>query len=126
MKKMLILVSTAEALTGALLLVYPSIVAMLLFGSDIAGIGMIVSRFTGICLIALAVACWPGSTENRGFYGMTTYSASAAVYLGYVGIGGESIGKFLWPAVVVHFVIAAALVEVWLKEGRLRKTGNTE
>ncbi len=54
------------------------------------------SRITGIALIALGVACWPGPP----LVGMLTYSALAMAYLAYVGISGEWVGPLLWPAVV--------------------------
>ena len=51
--------AVGEALTGLVLLAYPPIVIKLLFGADIAGIGVLTSRFAGVALIGLGVACWP-------------------------------------------------------------------
>ena len=65
---------------------------------------------TGIALIALGVACWPG---RRRSVGMLTYSALATLYLLYLGIRGEWVGPLLWPAVVVHAVLTVLLAREW-------------
>lgn len=60
MTRVLILAAVAEAATGAALLIVPSLVGRLLFGEELAGVAIPVARVTGIALIALGVACWPG------------------------------------------------------------------
>jgi hypothetical protein len=116
-KKLLILAAASEALAGLIFLVYPSVVIRLLFDSEIAGAGVLMSRIAGINLIAFGVACWPDSNTLRGFFGMLTYGLLAALYLVYVGvnIGG---GILLWPAVAVHAVLSTLLVWAWWKEQR--------
>jgi len=52
MKTLLALAAVSEAATGLVLLVYPSIVVSLLFGSEITGAGIVMSRLAGISLIA--------------------------------------------------------------------------
>jgi hypothetical protein len=106
MKWVLGLAAVAEAATGATLLIVPSLVAQLLFGAEPAGVGMTMARVAGIALIGLGIACWPGPPR----IGMLTYSAVAALYLIYVGVAGGSTGILLWPAVVVHLVVAALLI----------------
>ena len=76
------------------------------------------SRITGIALIALGVACWPGPP----LVGMLTYSALAMAYLAYVGIGGEWVGPLLWPAVVVHAVLTLLLARAWFRSRRIMGT----
>ena len=61
MKKLLALAAAGEAAMGLVLLVYPPIVVRLLFNDQIAGAGIVMSRMAGIALIALGLACWPGS-----------------------------------------------------------------
>jgi hypothetical protein len=61
------------------LLIVPSLVGQLLFGAELTGIAMTVARVTGLALIALGVACWPGTP----LVGMLTYSASVTLYLAY-------------------------------------------
>ena len=64
------------------------------------------ARVTGIALIALGLACWPGPP----LVGMLVYSAAVALYLGFVGIAGGSTGILLWPVVVLHVVLTALLL----------------
>ena len=105
MKKVLILTAVAEAATGAALLIVPSLVGRLLFGEELTGVAIPVARVTGIALIALGVACWPGPP----LVGMLTYSAAVTLYLAYVGFVGGLTGILLWPAVVLHVILTALL-----------------
>ncbi|MGO9022507.1 MAG: hypothetical protein ACLQVJ_29575 [Syntrophobacteraceae bacterium] len=116
MKKVLALAAAGEAALGLVLLVYPPIVVRLLFGSDIAGAGVVMSRIAGIALIALGTACWPGSTA---LCGMLTYSALAALYLVYLGLASEWVGSLLWPAVAIHTILTFLLVRPWLKSRQI-------
>lgn len=68
----LTIAAAGEAATGFALLVVPHLVIRILFGAEIVGAGVVMSRIAGLALIALGVACWPGRTA---FCGMTTYSA---------------------------------------------------
>src|SRR5437867_1386654 len=112
MKNLLTFAAVGEAAMGLALLVYPPIVIRLLFGAEIAGAGMVISRIAGIALIALGVACWPGRTT---LCGMLTYSALSAAYLAYVGIRGDWSVPLLWPAVVLHAALALLLARAWFK-----------
>jgi hypothetical protein len=89
----------AEAATGLALLVVPSLVGQLLLGSELTGVAIPVARVTGIALIALGVACWPGRTA---LCGMLTYSALATAFLASLAIRGHWVGPLLWPAVAAH------------------------
>ena len=115
MKKVLLLVAGSEGLTGLILLVHPPIVIRLLFDSEIAGAGVLMSRIAGISLIALAVACWPDRNTRRAFFGMLTYSVLAALYLVYVGMT-DGVGVLLWPAVAAHAGLSVLLVLAWRNE----------
>jgi hypothetical protein len=118
MKNLLALAAVGEAIAGLVLLVYPSILVELLFGAEIAGAGVVMSRIAGISLIALGFACWPG---DMALCGMLTYSTLATVYLIYLGLGGELSGKLLWPAVAVHAVLTILLARAWFKERKSPK-----
>jgi hypothetical protein len=117
MKKVLEIASVSEFLTGVALFWSPSVVVQLLFGSEISGIGIILSRIAGIALIALGVSCWPGQDKawriNQAYGGMLTYSLLAALYLAYIGLKGQPIGKLLWLAVIVHVIITLLLAIGW-------------
>jgi len=106
MMRVLILAAVGEAATGAALLVVPSLVGRLLFGEELTGVAIPIARVTGIALIALGVACWPGPAR----IGMLTYSAAVTLYLAYVGFAGGLSGTLLWPAVVLHVILTALLI----------------
>lgn len=101
MRRVLTFAAVAEAATGLALLIAPSLVGRLLLGEDLTGIAIPVARVTGIALIALGVACWPGPP----LVGMFTYTAVVTLYLSYLGIRGEWVGPLLWLAVAVHAVL---------------------
>jgi hypothetical protein len=77
MKRVLVIASISEAATGAALLIVPSLVGHLLFDVALTGSALTVARVTGIALISLGVACWPGTP----LVGMLTYSAAVTLYL---------------------------------------------
>ena len=105
MKKALVLAAVSEAVTGLALLIVPSLIGRLLLGEELAGVAIPVARVLGIALIALGVACWPGTP----LIGMLTYSAAVTLYLAYVGLTGGLTGILLWPAVVLHVILTALL-----------------
>lgn len=113
MKKLLSLAAAGEAVTGLVLLVYPPIVVRLLFGAEIAGAGIVMSRIAGIALIGLGTACWPCVPGTRALRGMLTYSAFATLYLLYVSLGSKWNGPLLWPAVVLHAALTLLLARAW-------------
>lgn len=105
MNRLLAFAAIAEAATGVALLAMPSLVGQCLFGAELTGLAVIVARVAGIALLAFALACWPGSP----LLAMLGYGAASALYLGYLGLTGAATGPLLWPAVVLHLVLTAAL-----------------
>ena len=105
MKKVLVLAAVSEAATGLALVIVPSLVGRLLLGEELTGVAIPVARVLGIALIALGVACWPGTP----LIGMLTYGAAVTLYLAYVGFAGGLSGILLWPAVVLHVILTALL-----------------
>lgn len=116
MNKLLALTAIGEAVLGLVLLVHPPVVVRLLFGAELPGAGMVMGRITGIALIALGVACGPGSGVARAFWGMLAYSVLVTLYLAYLGIEGTWRGGLLWPTVALHGVLTLLLVRSWHKE----------
>ena len=72
----------------------------------------------GIALIALGVACWPGTP----LVGMLTYSAAVTLYLAYIGFAGGLSGILLWPAVVLHLILTALLTRALTSNREAKKT----
>ena len=116
MKKALVLAAVSEAVTGLALLIVPSLVVQLLLGEELTGIAIPVARVAGIALIALGVACWPGTP----LIGMLTYSSAVTLYLAYVGFAGGLTGTLLWPAVVLHVILTVLLTRA-LAKGKATK-----
>jgi hypothetical protein len=107
------LAAVFEIATGIALLVAPSPVVQLLLGAELSGVGATVARVTGLALIALGVACWPGTP----LAGMLTYSVTVTLYLAYVGIAGGPTGILLWPAVVLHLILTILLARALVSGG---------
>ena len=117
MKKALTLAAIAEAVTGLALLLVPSLIGLALFGEELTGVGILSGRVTGIALIALSIACWPGPP----FAGMLIYSAAVASYFAYVGFVNGLTGLLLWPAVVLHLLWWLS----WCRHGNLKHDDDT-
>ena len=105
MNSVLMVAAIIEGATGAVLLVVPSLVGLLLFGELFTGIAIPVARLTGIALISLAVACWRGPSV----IGMLTYNALVTLYLAHLGVTGGPTGILLWPVVALHAVMTVLL-----------------
>lgn len=106
------IVATGEAATGVALMLYPPLVARLLFAADVDGAGLAMARIAGMALVGLGIACWPDAAtggSRRARLAMVVYSALAAVYLGFLAADGELRGPLLWPAVIVHLVVTVLL-----------------
>jgi len=110
MKKALIFAAVAEATTGLALLVVPSLVGQLLLGQELAGVTIPVARVTGIALVGLGIACWPGPP----LAGILIYSVAVTLYLAYVGFAGGFVGVLLWPAVALHGALSILLARCWV------------
>jgi hypothetical protein len=118
--RLLALAAILEAATGLALIIDPSVVARLLLGDDLTGAGPALGRVAGCGLLSLGLACWPRSAVLRGmspaFRAMLTYNLLVTVYLLYLGISSEAVGRLLWPAVAIHACLTLFLVRAWLKE----------
>jgi hypothetical protein len=113
MKKVLVFAAVSETAFGVALILVPSLVGRLLLGAELTGVAIPLARVLGIALIALGIACWPGTP----MVGMLIYSAAVMLYLAYVGFAGFT-GILLWPAVVLHAVVTILLCRAWLMKPR--------
>jgi hypothetical protein len=112
MKRVLVFAAISEAATGVALLIVPSLVGQLLLGAELTGVAVTVARVAGIALIALGIACWPGTP----LLGMLIYGAAVTLYLAYVGLSGGSSGVLLWPAVVLHVILTTLLIHASMRD----------
>ena len=119
-RKILAFAVIVEVCTGLALMVDPAVVAALLVGADLSGVGAVLGRCFGIALVALGLACWPrrkrAEDNSAAFRAMLTYNALIALYLAYLGRLGHLRGFLLWPAIALHAVVALLLAWTWHKE----------
>jgi hypothetical protein len=115
--RLLAFAAVGEGVFGCALTAVPSIGVRALLGGDISATGSVMSRFAGIALISLGLACWPDRSQEgairASLRGMLVYSVIATVYLGWLAFAGATIGFLLWPAVAVHFVLTLLLLWTW-------------
>ena len=84
-----------EVVTGAGLVVAPSLLARLQFGSEMNASGDLVGRISGLVMLCLALGCWPRAFEGedqQALAPLIALSLLATVCLIHVGVGGPSEG----------------------------------
>ena len=96
-----------EALTGIALFAMPSFICWLLFGQEALGVTVPVARIAGIALISFGIACCSGRFL---IFSMLFYSTSAMLYLIYISLMENFTGILLWPAVILHGMLAILLI----------------
>jgi len=122
MKLLLRLTALIEAGTGLGLIAVPAVVVRLLLGGELPGAGVPLGRVAGVALLALAVACWFASSDTqscaaRGIVSaMALYNIGAVLILSVAGIQSQPVGLALWPAVILHAIMA-----VWCLTSLMRK-----
>ena len=119
MRSLIFAIAAAEGATGAAALVAPNLVTRALLGGDVTGTGEAMSRFAGIALMGLAVACWPERAprpvSRSAVRGLLFYSSVVVIALTVGGITGVAHGPLLWPAVAIHVAMSAFLAHTFRK-----------
>jgi len=111
--KVLAFSSAVEAVTGLVAAFDPTLLAHLLFGSQVRTLPIPFARIAGIALMALAVACWPGRDAHGRLparHAMLLYNAVVAIYLAYLALSPKLVGQLLWPAIALHAVVTVLLL----------------
>lgn len=112
-KSVVVTAAWLEIVAGVAFLTLPHVLCRLLFATTPEGIGTTLARFAGVALVALGIACLPSTvagSRRRAVQGLLTYNVGVAILLAWVGVGTTLHGVLLWPAVLLHAVIAAALL----------------
>ena len=113
-----------EIIVGAFFLTVPDVLCLLLFGAKPEAIGVPLGRFAGIAIMALGFACLPsrdtGSRRNV-VVGLFAFNAGVAILFAYVGFASALHGLLLWPAAILHTIIAAALLPHFLAKGSVEQ-----
>src|SRR5574342_1223365 len=113
-RPLMIVTALVETGTGLMLLVWPALVFVLLFGWRQASVEtLLIGRLAGAGVISIGVASWPAWHDSRTpaqigvLAGLLTYNVLAALLLAFAGAGWKMVGVLLWPAVVYHAALAA-------------------
>jgi len=115
----IVLIAVVQAaVTGLVLIISPPLFAKLVFGAQFSEAGQALGRLTGIALLGFVLASWPAaavaSPSAWAVRALAIYNLLAAVYLLYLGIGGQLVGILLWPAVALHAFFAIVVGRAWL------------
>jgi hypothetical protein len=113
LKELFLVTAVAEAVIGLALLGLPAIVLATLLGIQPATMEtLFVGRIAGAALLAIGVASFLARNDatlpaQRGLLtGILLYDVLVALLLVYAGVGQQMAGPALWPAVVVHTLLA--------------------
>jgi|SRR5579862_2682643 len=112
MKSLIALTAIGEAGTGLALVVYPPVLVWLLLGVETTFETDVISRIAGAALFAIGATCWigrsdaPNATQLGLLVGVLIYDMAAGVILASFGFFANQVGIALWPAVVLHMVLA--------------------
>jgi hypothetical protein len=106
-----------EIATGLALIASPNVVAGVLLGANLSGAGDVVGRVGGLGLLSLGLACWPDreGVTARAMWSLLLYNLLAAVYLGYLSVGGVFISKMLWVAFGFHALLTPLFAQAAYK-----------
>ena len=101
--------SWLEIIVGAALMLSVSLLSRLLFASAPESVGGPLGRVAVIAIVALGIASLR-STEvglrGRAALGLLIYNAGVAIFFAWVAVATMFRGVLLWPAVILHTVIA--------------------
>jgi len=109
-----------EIIVGALFLTVPDVPCLLLFGVKPDAIGMPLGRFAGIALVALGITCLPSrdaGSRRSVVLDLFAFNVGVAILFAWVGVTSALHGFLLWPAVILHTIIAWALLPHLLAKG---------
>jgi hypothetical protein len=113
-----------EIIVGALFLTVPDLVCLLLFGARLEAVGMPLGRFAGVALLALGIACLPSrdaASPRNAVVGLFAFNGGVAILFAWVGVTSALHGLLLWPAVILHTIIAGALLPHFLAKGSVEQ-----
>ncbi len=113
MNKPLAFAALAEAVTGAALIVVPSLVTRLLLGTELPGVAVAVGRVAGISLLSIGMTFWPGKEPAPALRGMATCDLLVTLYPLDLGIRDQWVGPLLWPMMALHAVLTLLLASAW-------------
>jgi hypothetical protein len=124
-RTLVVLDAALEVATGVALIADPSFVVDVLLGAGLSGGGIAVGRVAGFGLLSLGLACLP-SRDNptaQATWALFTYNLLAALYLGYLRVGGGFVSYLLWPTFALHALLALLLARPAYERTRQDRPG---
>jgi hypothetical protein len=122
-KPLLSTMGAAEAATGLVVAVAPSLLVELLLGAAPGtAAGVTVSRVAGVAILALGVGCWLARHDAAGraarglIVAMLLYNAALVAILVLAWANQGMSGIALWPVVLAHAALAVWCVVALSKE----------
>jgi hypothetical protein len=105
-----------ELLAGLALLLVPGFALNALLGTPgLAAETLGISRLAGVALLAIGIMAHAGHQGRASWWllaGLLVYNTGACAVLAYIGAGLGLAGPLLWPAVILHAILAAWTVHV--------------
>jgi len=128
-KLLFIVTAVSEAGTGLVLLVSPALLAAILIGAPFETLAdSVVGRVAGAALLTLGLACWLARNDEQSraatglIVAMLLYNVATVLVLAFAGLGWRLLGVGLWPAVVLHALMAGwCLACLRLNRSKLRE-----
>jgi hypothetical protein len=113
LENLFVATAAIEVGAGVSLLIAPALVIWLLLAvPKPSPEALVVGRVAGAGLLALGIDCWLSRRDRDSrsrdglLYAMLTYNVGACAVLAYAGSMRSMAGIGLWPAVVLHAVMA--------------------
>jgi hypothetical protein len=121
-----VLCATLEGATGVALIADRGFVVRVLLGAGLSEGGIAIGRLAGLALPSLGLACWPSSNDaaERTICALFKYNLLAAMYLGYLRVGGGFVSYLLWPACSLQALLALLLARSAYKRVWHRASGS--
>jgi hypothetical protein len=114
--------AAVEIAAGLIFMISPSLVAQLVLNAELSPAGEAVGRVGGFGLAGLGIACWlgsaPVSAKSAATRGLLAYNVLAAIFFTYLGVQGALVGILLWPAAVLHAILAVLLGRAFILDVR--------
>jgi hypothetical protein len=102
-----------EILAGAVFILAPSYLCRLLFAATPEDMSRALAHFAGIGLTGLGISCLPSTAaepRRSAVLGLFAFNVGVAILFAGIGATPSLRGSLLWPAAILHAVLAAALV----------------
>ncbi len=129
MRYLLIAMGIVEVGAGLGLIGVPSWVATLLLGVPLEGeVVLIIAHLCGAGLLSLGIACFLAASDAgaRAAVGlvvaMVFYNTIATGVLWHAAMGLKMTGTLMWPAIIVHALLAVWCIASLLAVSRVRRS----